>query len=81
MIWIWFDLDTMELGPFLWFGGPPGEPLLLLGDRVGKHTKTDSIGRKAARPNIRIVRKGQFSALSTIDDVAHALFDVMPRRA
>ena len=74
VIWIWFDADSMDLGPFLWFGGRPGEPLPPLGDRIGKHSKGDRTGHKAERPNIRIVRKGQFSALSTIDDVANALF-------
>ncbi len=76
VIWIWFDPDTIELGPFLWFGGQPGEPLPPLGDRVGKHTKGDRTGLKAARPNIRLLRKGQFLALSTMDDVAQTLFGV-----
>ncbi len=64
----------MDLGPFLWFGGKPGEPLPPLGDRVGRHTKSDSTGLKAERPNIRLVGKGQFLALSTMDDVVKALF-------
>ena len=76
VIWIWFDPDSMELAPFLWFGGQPGEPLPPLGDRVGKHTKGDSTGLKAARPNIRLLRKGRFSALSTMNEVAQALFGV-----
>ena len=74
VIWIWFDPETMDLGPFLWFGGQPGETLPPLGDRVGKHTKGDRTGLKAERPNIRVVRKGQFSELATMDDIALALF-------
>lgn len=74
VIWIWFDPDSMELGPFLWFGGEPGKPLPPLGDRVGKHTRGDSTGNKAERANIRMIGKGQFSALSTMDSVAQALF-------
>lgn len=74
VLWIWFDPDTMDLGPFLWFGGQPGEPLPPLGDRVGKHTKGDRTGLKAERPNIRILAKGQFSVLATMDDVTQALF-------
>ena len=27
VIWVLFDQDTLELGPFLWFGGAPGAPL------------------------------------------------------
>ena len=74
VIWVWFDQDSMDLGPFLWFGGRHGEPLPPLGDQIGKHTKGDRTGHKAERPNIRIVGKGQFSALSSIGDVANALF-------
>jgi len=74
VIWIWFDPDSLALGPFLWFGGQPGEPLPPHGDRVGRHSKADSSGYKAERPNIRLVRKSQFSSLATMDDVAQALF-------
>jgi hypothetical protein len=64
----------MDLGPFLWFGGEPGKPLPPLGDRVGKHSKGDSTGNKAARPKIRLIVKGQFSTLSSMAEVAQALF-------
>lgn len=74
VIWVWFDPDTMELGPYLWFGGEPGEPLPPLGDRVAKHTKGDRTGHKAERPNMRVVNKGRFSKLSTIDELVEALF-------
>ena len=74
VIWIWFDPDTMDLGPFLWFGGLPGQPLPSLGDRVGKHSKGDSTGLKAERPNIRLVRKSKFDALPTMEEVVGTLF-------
>jgi hypothetical protein len=74
VIWILFDPDTMDLGPFLWFGGEPGKPLPPLGDRVGKHSKGDRTGNKAARPKIRLIVKGQFSTLSSMAEVAQALF-------
>lgn len=79
VVWIRFDPDSMELGPFLWFGGNPGDRLPSLGDRVAKHTKGDSTGKKAERPNIRTVGKGKFSRLSTMDEVAGTLFDVTPK--
>ena len=47
-----------------------------LGDRVGKHSKGDSAGVKALRPNIRILRRGRFESLATIDDVAQMLFGI-----
>jgi hypothetical protein len=74
VIWIWFDPDTMDLGPFLWFGGEPGKPLPPLGDRVGKHSKGDSTGNKAMRPKIRLIVKGRFSTLFSMAEVAQALF-------
>jgi hypothetical protein len=74
VIWIRFDPATMELGPFLWFGGEPGARLPCLGDRIGRHTKGDSTGVKAERPNIRLVRRGRFEALPTMDAVVGALF-------
>ena len=73
VVWIFFDPDTMELGPYLWFGGVPGEPLPELGDKVGRHSKGDSQGVKAERPNIRIVRKGQFEKLDHIEQIADKL--------
>ena len=76
VIWIWFDPQTMELGPFLWFGGRPGEPLPSLGDRIGKHTKGDRTGLKAERPNIRILRKSQFGRIPTMEAVVDELFGV-----
>lgn len=73
-IWIWFDPLSMQLGPYLWFGGEPGQPLPPLGERVGRHTRGDSTGRKAERQNIRIITRGQFVSLATMDDVVRALF-------
>jgi hypothetical protein len=74
VIWIHFDPVSMELGPFLWFGSAPGEPLPPLGDRVGRHTKGDRTGRKAERPAIRVLNKRQFTILATMEDVVRALF-------
>ena len=74
VIWMMFDKDTLELGPFLWLGGPPGEPLPELDGKVGQHTKGDRNGVKAERPNTRIVPKNQFRRLATIEEVAAALF-------
>lgn len=74
VIWMWFDPESIELGPFLWFGGAPGEALPPLGDRMGKHSKADHTGKKAVRPNMRTVTKGSFTTLKTMTDVARALF-------
>lgn len=74
VIWIKFCPDTMELGPFLWFGNKAGEPLPSLGEKVAKHNKANSAGHKAERPNLRVLNKGSFLELKTIDDVVNYLF-------
>ena len=78
VVWIRFDPVSMELGPFLWFGGAPGAPLPPLGDRVGKHTKGDRNGVKAERPNIRILNRGEFEVLPSMDAVVLKLFGLEP---
>ena len=74
VIWMMFDKDTLELGPFLWLGGPPGEAMAELDGKVGRHTKGDRNGVKAERPNTRIFPKSRFRRLATIEEVAAALF-------
>ena len=75
VIWIQFDEDEFELGPFLWFGNSPDQPLPdLTGFRVAKHTKGDSTGVKKERPAIRVIPKGKFREVNTIVEVAEDLF-------
>ncbi len=75
VIWTRFDSATLELGPFLFFGGVAGEPLPSLGDlRVAKHTKGDATGKKAERPNIRVLSEGRFEELATIRELYCTLF-------
>jgi hypothetical protein len=74
IIWVLFDQATMELGPYLWFGGLPSAQLPWLGDKVARHSKGDSLGRKAERPNHRVVRRSRFTILQSIDAVAMMLF-------
>lgn len=79
VVWILFDSESMELGPFLWFGGPPGAPLPALGDRIGKHTKANQERVKGQRPNIRELRRSQFQILPTMHAVIGALFGEQSR--
>lgn len=76
VIWLQFDPETMELGPFLWLGNKAGEKLPCLGDRIARHTKGAKDGYKAERPRLRIVNKGSFERVETIDDVANLLFNL-----
>jgi hypothetical protein len=73
--WIYFDEGTLELGPFLFFGGAAGEPLPDLSDlRVARHTKGNAQGVKAERPRIRVVNKGQFTQYNSIEALYEVLF-------
>lgn len=75
VLWVFFDRETLELGPFYWFGGKPGRRLPdLTGFRVARHTKGDSSGVKKERPALRVVPKGRFEALESIGDVLGRLF-------
>lgn len=74
VVWMKFDPETVELGPYLWFGAKPGEPTLSLGSKIARHSKGDKNGVKAFRPNIRVLPIGRFQRLASIDDVADALF-------
>ena len=75
VVWIYFNEDTLELGPYLFFGGEPGEPLPDISKaKVARHSKGDSDGTKAERPDIREVNKGSFTSYESIGDLYHALF-------
>lgn len=75
VIWTRFDRVTMDLGPFLFFGGEPGLPLPPLDAfKIAKHTKGDKDGVKKERPNLRIVQKSQFRAITDISMLYRALF-------
>lgn len=76
VVWVVFDQDTLELGPFLWFGGAPGEPLRIDHFPVGKHTKGNAQGVKGERPNTRVINRGRFRKLDTLDDLMNALFAI-----
>ena len=73
IIWVWFDDRDFSLGPFLWFGNPPGEPLDLSEFETAHHTKGGSPGNKSGRPAIP---KGKFEELESIAEVAMKLFGI-----
>jgi hypothetical protein len=75
VLWVIFDGSTMELGPFLWFGGMPGKALPdLTGFPLAKHTKGDAKGKKLERKNVRVISKGKFQKLESIAAVVEKLF-------
>lgn len=75
VIWIRFDESTLALGPFLFFGGPVGEPLPNVASfRVAKHTKANAEGFKSERPQIREIPKGEFRTLRSVEEIYDVLF-------
>jgi hypothetical protein len=62
--------SALNLESFLWFGGAPGAPLPdITHQKVAKHTKGDAGGKKAERPNHRVLKRSNFVKLKMIDEV------------
>ena len=75
VVWIYFDGETLDLGPFLYFGSLPGEPLPdISGLSIAKHTKGNAAGIKTERPKIRTINKGQFESYPTVSELYKILF-------
>lgn len=75
VVWMGFDPRTIELGPFYWFGGIPGEPLPRIDTfRKAKHTKGDSTGKKGERRNSYILKRTTCKRVDTLDAVIELLF-------
>jgi hypothetical protein len=74
ILWIYFDPDTLLLGPFLWFGGAPGEKIPALGEKVATHTKHNAQGVKSVRPGHRVIPKSSFMKFDTMGEVVQCLF-------
>jgi len=75
VVWIYFDENTMRLGPFFYFGAKAGKPLPNLDKRkIGKHTKGNKDGVKAERKNIRVLPKRSFDKMESIEEIYAQLF-------
>jgi len=75
VIWVFFDPDTLLLGPFRWYGTALGQPPPDIANfKKAKHTKGDSKGIKAEKLEHREVSKGKFVELKSIQDVIDKLF-------
>jgi len=70
-----FDKDSLNLGPFLWFGNSLGTKLPdLSGYRTAKHAKGNAEGTKLERPNLCVIPRSAFAPLETISEVSARLF-------
>lgn len=75
VVWMVFHPDTLALGPFFWFGGQPGEPLPdIRALPVAKHTKGNAQGVKAARPNLRVLKRTAFEQVASVPELVERLF-------
>lgn len=75
VVWVRFDPKTLDLGPYLFFGGAPGRPLPDITKlALARHTKGNAQGIKLARPNLRIVPIAKFLKIPSVADLYTALF-------
>lgn len=81
VIWISFEPKTIELGPFYWFGGEPGEALPdITGFKPAKHTKADARGQKASRRNTFCIPKSRFDTVPDLNALMQRLFGPLGER-
>ncbi|MDB5682300.1 MAG: hypothetical protein JWO16_2105 [Sphingomonas bacterium] len=74
VILIVHDAQTLATSGYRWFGAAPGEPLPLLGERVGKHSKPNMLGVKSERPAIRRLEKRRFETVESVSTLVDRLF-------
>jgi hypothetical protein len=76
---IWISVSPeLEMGPFFWLGGGPGEPLPSLDAYPASRRPTrNKDGERPVRQNHVDVPAAAFAKLDTLDDVLVALFGVL----
>ena len=78
VLWIHVN-DHLEMGPFFWFGGPPGLPLPSIDAfRIPRRATHNKVGVRPERTNHRLVPPGEFKRLAVLDEVLVALFGELP---
>lgn len=80
VIWMLVNPATLKAERYLWLGGPPGEPLPSLGDRVVRHTKGDARGLKGLRTDLREMRRSRFTPVDGVDELITLLFGTAKER-
>lgn len=75
VVWIGLNKDTLELGPFLWFGGLPGAPLPDISGYPNPRRSTHNAeGVRPLRKNHHVLPPAAFAKLKTLDEVVVRLF-------
>lgn len=78
VVWLTYEPLARAFSDIRWFGGMPGQPLPDLGSRVARHTRGNSRGVKAERPDHRVVSASRFEKLDDIAHLADRLFGRLP---
>lgn len=74
IIWIFITPD-LELHEYRWLGSPPGQAFLDINEmKPAKHTKGNAQGKKAEKPQHRIISKAKFSKPCKLDEIMRHLF-------
>ena len=77
-----FNKETLDLGPFYWLGGAPGEKLPDLATyKIAKHVKGNAQGVKTERPNLRVLPLSAFQRVPDIQSLARLLFGPLAHAA
>jgi hypothetical protein len=75
VVWVSFDLETLGLGPFRFFGQAPREALGSLSQFKDAVRSTPNMdGDKPLRSNIKRVVKKDFDKFDTLDELIFKLF-------
>lgn len=81
VVWIEIDKDTLEMGPFYWFGGKPGQRLPNIAQypnpRRATHNKQ---GDRPLRKNHHAVPREAFTKFETVEEVVAQLFGPLPAK-
>jgi hypothetical protein len=75
VVWIGLNKVTLELGPFMWFGGPPGDPLPDISQYPNpKRATHNAEGVRPIRKNHHELPPTAFTRMKTVDEVVVRLF-------
>lgn len=75
VVWFMVDETTLEIGPYLWFGGRPGEPLPAHGARVARHSRGNAAGVKGERRGVVEVPRRLFTRMESMAEIVRAMFE------
>jgi hypothetical protein len=74
VVWMSYNPESLAINCYRWLGGRPGEPLPFLGEKLARQTKANAQGKKAHKLGHRLVAKGSFDHVATLDQLADRLF-------